>query len=60
LFDVTETETEIRFAVYDPNQTEKPTSLTYDRARRTFSFPPNDYFIGGRVDVYEVYRGWCY
>ena len=60
LFDVTETETEIRFAAYDPNKPEKPATLTYDRARRTFSFPPNDYFIGGRVDVYEVYRGWCY
>ncbi len=60
LFDVTETGTEIRFAAYDPNKPEKPALLTYDRARRTFNFPANDYFIGGRVDVYEVYRGWCY
>lgn len=60
LFEVTETGTEIQFAVYDPNKPEKPAWLTYDRARRTFSFPANDYFIGGRVDVYEVYCGWCY
>jgi hypothetical protein len=60
LFDVAETETEIRFAAYDPNKPEKPTTLTYDRARRTFNLPANDYFIGGRVDVYEIYRSWCY
>jgi hypothetical protein len=56
LFDVAETEKEIQFAVYDPNQPKLPAQLTYDRASRTFHFPYNDYFPGGRVDVYEVYR----
>ncbi|MBI3851302.1 MAG: hypothetical protein HY298_13660 [Verrucomicrobia bacterium] len=60
VFDATETETEIHFAVYDPNKPEKPTTLTYDRAKRTFDLPANDYFIGGRVDIYEVYRNWRY
>jgi hypothetical protein len=60
LFDANEDEKEIRFAVYDPNKPEKPAVLTYDRARRTFNFPANDYFPGGRVDVYEIYRGCLY
>lgn len=60
LFDSTETETEIRFATYDPNQPDKPATLTYDRASRTFRFPPIDYFVGGPVDVYEIYSGCCY
>jgi len=60
LFDAEESDAEIRFAAYDPNAPEKPTVLTYDRATRTFSFPTNFYFPGGRVDVYEIYRGWCY
>src|SRR5579859_6660646 len=57
LFDAAEDEKEIRFSVYDPNKPEKPALLTYDRASRTFNFPANDYFPGGRVDVYEIYRG---
>ena len=40
--------------------TQGPDSFTYDRASRTFEFPANDYFPGGRVDAYEVYRGWLY
>jgi hypothetical protein len=60
LFDGQETAERIEFAVYDPKSAEQPTTLTYDRARRSFSFPTNDYFPGGRVDVYEIYRSWCY
>jgi hypothetical protein len=60
LFDATESSGEIRFTTYDPNAPDKPTVLTYDRSRRMFSFPTNFYFPGGRVDVYEIYRGCCY
>jgi hypothetical protein len=60
LFAVKEDEKEIRFATYDPNVPEKPTELTYDRATRTFALPQNEYFEGGRVDVYEVYHRWNY
>lgn len=56
LFDVADTENALEFAVYDPNKPEAPTALTFDRGTRTFSFPRNDYFIGGKVDVYEVYN----
>jgi hypothetical protein len=57
LFDVKETDKEIVFSAYDPNRPESPKALTFDRSRRTFFFSGNDYFPGGRVDVYEVYRG---
>lgn len=60
LYAASETEKEIVFTTYDPNNPRKPAMLTYDRAKRTFFFPANDYFEGGRVDVYEVYRGWQY
>ena len=60
LFDVRETADRIEFAAYDPNSPGQPAMLTYDRARRSFSFPTNAYFPGGRVDVYEIYRNWCY
>jgi hypothetical protein len=50
----------IEFDVYDPNKPDSPKTLTYDRATRTFSFPGNDYWPGGRVDVYEIYRDWNY
>ncbi len=60
LFDATETEQEIRFATYDPNNPKVPVTLTYDRATRTFQFPANDYYPGGRLDVYEVYHDWLH
>ena len=60
LFQAAESAAEIKFVVYDPNDPAKPSTLTYDRATRTFTFPPNQYFPGGRVDVYEVYHGHLY
>lgn len=60
LFDAQETGTEIRFSTYDPNQPDQPACLTYNRAQRRFLYPANDYFVGGRVDVYEIYHGWNY
>jgi hypothetical protein len=60
LFDFAETGAEIRYAAYDPNIPDHPAELIYDRATRTFLFPRNHYWQGGRVDVLEVYRGWLY
>ena len=60
VFDAREKKNEILFSVYDPNQPESPRTLTYDRASRTFTFPSNNYWPGGRVDVYEIYRRWDY
>jgi hypothetical protein len=51
------TSPEIRFGVYDPNTSEGPRSLVFDRATSIFSYDPTDYFSGGAVKVYEVYDG---
>ncbi len=55
-----ETPTAIRFQGYDPNLPDRPAELTYQRAERTFYFPRNHYWAGGRLDVIEIYRGWLY
>ncbi len=60
LFDVSEAGREIRFATYDPNKPDHPVTLTFDRDKRSFDFPANDYFIGGRVKIYEIYHQWDY
>lgn len=60
LFAAREGDSTIEFSSYDPNAPDQPAVLTYDRATRTFRFPTNFYFPGGRVDVYEIYRGWRY
>ena len=51
---------EIQFLTYDPNEPDKPTVVTFDRATRTFSLPTNAYFQGGRVDVYPIYDRLMY
>jgi hypothetical protein len=50
----------IEFETYDPNRPEAPVLITFDRATRTFSLPPNTYFPGGRVDVYPIYDRLIY
>jgi hypothetical protein len=60
LFAADETAREIEFTVYDPNTPTKPVQLKFNRAQRRFIFPANDYFAGGRVDVYQIYHAWNY
>jgi hypothetical protein len=60
IYGVTETADEIRFDTYDPNEPDDPTILVFDRASRSFRFPPNRYFGGGPLDVYEIYRDGVY
>ncbi len=60
IFDAKETEAAIEFQAYDPNKPDKPKTLLFDRATRTFSFAGNDYWPGGRLDVYEIYRSRAY
>jgi hypothetical protein len=55
-----ETQSEILFDTYDPNNPFTPVTLTYDKKSRTFTFPGNDYWPGGRVDIYEIYYNWLY
>lgn len=60
LFGVAESPDATAFRAYDPNIPERETPLTYDRATRAFTLPPLHYYAGGRVNVYEIYRGWIY
>ena len=60
VFEARETEQEIQFSAYDPNNPGQPVQLVFNRAERRFSLPPTRYFIGGRVDLYQVYSAWDY
>ncbi|HYG33395.1 MAG TPA: hypothetical protein VEC99_01345 [Clostridia bacterium] len=60
VYDSQETDSTIGFLCYDPNQPSMPLSLSFDRRNRTFSLPPNEYFPGGRVDLYQIYNRWNY
>jgi hypothetical protein len=60
LFGATASEQVIQFEAYDPNIPDHAVQLAYERARRTFSFPPTHYWAGGPVSVNEVYRGGLY
>jgi hypothetical protein len=59
-FSAEQTSQEIRFQLYDPNDPSRPAELRFDRCARTFLFERNQYFGGGPVRVYEVYRGLFY
>lgn len=49
----------IRFEAYDPNDSEAPIELVYDRRIGRFEMPATPYFMGGEVNAYEVYHsGW--
>lgn len=58
LFDAEATGDGIRFQAYDPNYPRTPALLTYDRAARWFFYPRNHYWVGGRLDVIEIFRSW--
>jgi hypothetical protein len=60
LFGMVESERDIQFEAYDPNLTDHPAKLIYDRALRSFSFPPTCYWPGGELSVIEIYRGGLY
>jgi hypothetical protein len=50
----------LRFHGYDPNDAERPLVFDFDRVAWTFTYPPTEYFGGGPVKVYEIYRGAIY
>jgi hypothetical protein len=51
---------EIYFSAYDPNNPQRSAELRFDKGKDAFIFERNQYFAGGTVKVYEVYRGWFY
>jgi hypothetical protein len=50
----------IVFTMYDPNLPSEPRMLYFNKQTSTFEFPANNYFPGGKVNVYEVYNKWNY
>ena len=60
LFSVEEKGGQYIFKAADPNSPGRVGELRYDLGTRTFLFERNQYFAGGAVRVYEVYRGLCY
>jgi hypothetical protein len=57
LFGATEDAGDLVFEAYDPNDASGPITIRFDTAAETFLFPARNYFTGGPVQVYEVYRG---
>jgi hypothetical protein len=51
---------EIIFVAYDPNNPKRSAELKFDFAQDAFIFERNQYFAGGPIKVYEVYRGCVY
>jgi len=60
LYEAKETESEIEFTTYDPNFPDKPSSLFFKKEAGRFYYPPQSYFAGGIVDVFEIYYRWNY
>ncbi|MGA2029215.1 MAG: hypothetical protein ABSG87_03980 [Verrucomicrobiota bacterium] len=58
LFEVAESVNGLEFSAYDPNNSEKPTCIKFDRALQIFFLRANSYWAGGELNVIEIYRGW--
>jgi len=58
LFGVAETGGGFEFQAYDPNHPQSPVTLAFDRASRTFFLPANSYWMGGDLDIIEIFRNW--
>ena len=48
------------FSAYDPNFSATPSKVFFREKEGRFYFPPQSYFPGGEVDVYEIYYRWNY
>ena len=58
LFGAEETEAGYRFQAYDPNYPQTPALVSWDRKTRSFFMPANHYYVGGRLDIIEIFRTW--
>lgn len=59
-FDSKQTPDGVEFLACDPNDPERPVTVAFNRSQKRFSMPRTPYFVGGRVDVYEIYHSWNY
>jgi len=58
LFDAAATAGGWEFSAYDPNDPQRPTIITFDKAARQFSMPGNFYFVGGGLNIIEIFASW--
>jgi len=58
LFSAAETKDGFEFQAYDPNNPKSPVTLTFDRATQAFFLPANSYWMGGDVNIIEIFRSW--
>jgi hypothetical protein len=49
-----------QYEAYDPNTPDRPARLHFGLVEGRFRLEPTPYFLGGRVEVYEVYRNLLY
>lgn len=45
----------VSYTVYDPNYTDAPKKLQWLSQTKSFFYPPNSTFVGGPVNVWQVY-----
>jgi hypothetical protein len=60
IFEARKVGDEIEFKTYDPNTPQGPRTIRYRPDEGTFTMATNDYFPGGRIDLYQVYHGIFY
>jgi hypothetical protein len=60
LYDAHEFEDRWELEAYDPNFATTPSKVLFYKQPAHFYFPPQSYFQGGVVDVYEIYHRWLY
>jgi hypothetical protein len=48
----------VEFAAYDPNDPERPATISFDRAARQFYLPANAYWAGGPLNVIQIFTSW--
>ena len=60
IFDCQRTNEGLDLTAYDPNEPERVRILRYQTRQQRFELGRTSYFVGGRVKVYEVYRGLFY
>jgi hypothetical protein len=58
LFDVSSNNSKCEFSAYDPNDPQRPTVISFEKASGQFSMPVNNYFAGGNLDIIQIFESW--
>jgi len=58
LFEATGTSGGWDFSAYDPNDPQRPTTISFHKATRQFSLPANAYWPGGTLNIIQIFASW--